>query len=147
MTYFRAIPETWSNTPWGGFGQSNNLNQQNLNLDPQDLPIGGSGTLTETQQKLCKLAQSKLVNMPWVTSPDCGICAPCPPPEALECPSPEAQGYILPGSCPTCDSMSKTEAELSTGVEETSGIAWWWLLVAAATAGGLGYALGAKKLV
>jgi hypothetical protein len=142
MTYFRAMPEAWSNTPWGGFGQSNdNLNQQN-----QQIGVGG-GKLTEPQQKLCKLAQSKLVNMPWVTSPDCGICAPCPSPEALECPSPEAQGYILPALCPTCDSMSKTEAELSTGTEETSGIAWWWLLVAAATAGGLGYALGAKKLV
>jgi hypothetical protein len=79
----------------------------------------GSGSLTPTQKKLCDAVKSRLANMPWVTSPECGIC----PSSAVSCPTPEEQGYILPESCPTCGEEKSGTA---------GGIAWWWILVAAA---------------
>ena len=95
----------------------------NPNLSKPNLPAGGGG-LTAAQKTACAQAKKLLPNMPWVTSADCGVCPQCA--AAADCPTPEAQGYILPSACPDCD-IAKADVPVQTGVK------WWWLLVAGAT--------------
>lgn len=110
--------------PRGAIGPTWLLAGLGAAVNPLTLSLPGGG-LTPTQQKLCAAAKSKLANLPWVASPECGIC---PPPSDVSCPTPEEQGYILPESCPTGDCVEKEGAA-------AGGLAWWWILVAAA--GGL----------
>lgn len=110
---YTVLDEGGYYNPFDGFGAA---------VNPLTLSLPGGG-LTDAQKKICAAAKSRLANLPWVASPECGICPPpspvsCPDcPAPTDCPAPEDMGYVL-----------KTEAA-------AGGLAWWWILVAAA--GGL----------
>jgi len=107
-------------------------------------PLLAPAALTQTQKDMCERAKKLLPNMPWATSPECGLC---PPPIACpDCPAPiDCPDCPAPIDCPSCPDL--TDYALKTDAS-SSGLKWYWLLVAAAggiAVGAAGAAAMTKK--
>lgn len=82
-----------------------------------------SSGLTPEQRQICEAAKKRL--QPWMVSPECGLCPPCPPCECPPCPEVETQ---------------------KAGGEAGGGVSWWWLIVAGVVGLGIGYGAARWRL-